>query len=1153
MSWNAIHEHLALGVGRLNIGGVPDGYEAWVAARAAQMNGAKGLVFLARNDAHMAVIERSLAFFAPDLAVVAFPAWDCLPYDRVSPHASLMAQRMDALARLLQPATGPRILLTTIQAAMQRVPPRSAVGQTSFILRAGGRCDREALAAFLERNGFNRASTVMEPGEYALRGGIIDLFPPGLSEPVRLDLFGDELEKIRRFDPLTQMSKADLAELALRPATEYMLDEESIHRFRSGYREMFGVPKSDDPLYAAVSEGRKHIGMEHWLPLFHERMDSLFDYMPDAAVMLDNLADAGREERWAAIRDYYEARQSGQSGPGESYKPLPPERLYMPDAEWDKRMQECVLIALAPFVGEGVTLDGRPGRDFAPERGQGSNVYNAFRDFVAHAPGRILLTSYSEGSADRLALVLKDHGVDHIVRVDNAAQIEGLARGSVAHAVLPIDHGFACDAFFLVTEQDLLGDRLIRPRRQSRRADNFLSQATQISVGDLVVHVDHGVARYEGLRTLDVGGAPHDCLTLIYADEAKLYLPVENIEMLSRFGGEDMDAALDRLGGVAWQNRKARLKKRLKDMAADLIATASRRALAKVEALVLPDGPYQEFANRFPYEETDDQLRAINEVLDDMASGRPMDRLVCGDVGFGKTEVALRAAYMAVSVGKQVALICPTTLLARQHYRTFLRRFDGMGYRIEQLSRLVTGKKADEIKRDLRAGKVDVLIGTHALLSGDIGFADLGLLIVDEEQHFGVKHKEKLKSLKEGVHVLTLTATPIPRTLQLALSGVREMSLISTPPVDRLAVRTTITPFDPVIIREALLRELYRGGQSFFVCPRIQDLPEIEKYLRDNVPEVKVGIAHGQMPAGQLEDVMSAFYDRKYDVLLSTNIVESGLDIPSANTLIIHRADRFGLAQLYQLRGRVGRSKLRGYAYLTYSASKPLMGNAEKRLKILSALDTLGAGFQLASHDLDLRGGGNLLGEEQSGHIREVGFELYQQMLEEAILEAKAQTQGQAASDDRWSPQINLGASVLIPESYVPDLNIRMQLYRRLGDLGARDEIEAFAVEMIDRFGPMPEEFRQLLDVMALKLLCRQAGVEKIEAGPKGLTLGFRNNLFANPAGLVQFIAGEGGRAKLRPDHKLVLMRDWPRSEDRMRGARYILEKLVALSQTQAA
>ena len=664
-----------------------------------------------------------------------------------------------------------------------------------------------------------------------------------------------------------------------------------------------------------------------------------------------------------------------------------------------------------------------------------------------------------------------------------------------------------------------------------------------------MVHIDHGIGRYEGLKTLDVQGAPHDTLELQYGGEAKLYLPVENIDLLTRYGADSEGVQLDRLGGAAWQARRARAKERLREMAEGLIRIAAERATKQTDAVEPPHGVFDEFCARFPYEETDDQLAAIGDVLKDLSAGKPMDRLICGDVGFGKTEVALRAAFVVAMSGQQVAVVAPTTLLARQHYKTFTERFEGWPVRIRRLSRLVTAKEAAETREALKNGEVEIVVGTHAILGKQVGFKNLGLVIVDEEQHFGVKHKEKLKELRADVHMLTLTATPIPRTLQMSLSGIREMSIIATPPVDRLAVRTYITPWDPVVIREALLREKYRGGQAYYVAPRINDLPELERFLREQVPEVKFVVGHGQMAPTQLEEVMSAFYDGQYDVLLSTTIVESGLDIPTANTLIIHRADMFGLAQLYQLRGRVGRAKSRAYAYLTTPAEKQITLSAEKRLKVLQSLDSLGAGFQLASHDLDIRGGGNLLGEEQSGHIREIGVELYQQMLEDAVNELKTLAGAEGLEQDRgWSPQINTGAAVLLPEDYVPDLNVRLSLYRRLSEAEKAQDREALAAELIDRFGPLPPEAGQLLKVVAIKGLCREANVAKIDVGPKGAVVTFRGDEPKNPAALVQFVAKNQVAWKLRPDHKIVVKGEWETPEQRLNAAEKVLTELAKLA-----
>ena len=795
-----------------------------------------------------------------------------------------------------------------------------------------------------------------------------------------------------------------------------------------------------------------------------------------------------------------------------------------------------------------------PAHNFAAERATpNANVFEAVTKHVhaLQASGkRALVALRSEGSRERMAHVLAEHALVNLTPVASWPAALALPRHQVALAVLGIDAGFETADVALITEEDILGERLVRTRRQSKRPENFIAEVTSLAAGDLVVHVDHGIGRFHGLRAIEAAGAPHDCLEIHYAAGDKLFLPVENIELLSRYGSEGAGVELDRLGGTAWQSRKARMKNRIREIAGALIKVAAERMLREAPKLTVAPGLYDEFCAGFPYEETDDQQAAIGAVLNDLNSGRPMDRLICGDVGFGKTEVALRAAFIAAMNGKQVAIVVPTTLLARQHFKTFSDRLKGYPVHVAQASRLVAAKELAAVKTGIAEGKLDIVIGTHALLGKAIKFKDIGLIVVDEEQHFGVAHKEKLKQMRAEVHVLTLTATPIPRTLQLALTGVREMSIIATPPVDRLAVRTFVSPFDALMVREALLRERYRGGQAFYVCPRIEDLAEAKSFLDKSVPEVRVAVAHGQMPPTVLEDIMAAFYDGKYDVLLSTTIIESGLDIPTANTLIVHRADMFGLAQIYQLRGRVGRSKLRAYALLTLPAARKITPQAERRLKVLQSLDTLGAGFQLASHDLDIRGAGNLLGDEQSGHIKEVGYELYQQMLEEAVISMKAGIAVPAA--DKWSPQITVGTPVLIPENYVTDLPVRLALYRRLAEIEDERDIESFGAELVDRFGPLPEEVEHLLQIVAIKSLCRRANVERIEVGPKGAVLSLRDNIFANPEGLIAYIGKHSEGARVRPDQKVVFFDEWDTAEARLKGAAGILRTLVGIAEKAA-
>jgi transcription-repair coupling factor (superfamily II helicase) len=1143
------------------IANAPEGLDALVLKSLAGGAPGRTILHVARDENRMARLHDLLRFFAPQIGLLRFPAWDCQPYDRVGPHRDVVAHRIDTLTRLLEPApAAARIVITTVNALLQRVPPRAAFEGKVLSGRTGAPLPVERLTAFMGRNGYFRAETVGEPGEYALRGGIVDVFPPGAAQPLRLDFFGDELESIRTFDALTQRTTGTAESFDLKPVSEAVLDEAGIERFRTGYVALFGAARSEDALYEAVSAGQSHAGMEHWLPLFYESMETLFDYLPDAALTLDHQAGAARDARLELIRDYYGARKSlerAAAAEGAIYKPLPPERLYLDEADWDRALKQRAVGQFTPFdapegMSNAISAQGRHGHDFAEERLRpGGNVYDAVRDYIGaeQAAGkRVIVTGFSAGTRDRLGHVLHEHGLNALAPIETWAEAEALNPKAVGLAALGLDNGFSAPGLTFVTEQDILGERIARPAAKRRRSENFLTEVSALQDGDLVVHVDHGIGRYEGLVTIEVGGAPHDCLKVIYHGGDRLFVPVENIEVLSRFGSQEATVDLDRLGGAGWQSRKARVKQRLKDMADQLIKIAAARATHRSESMAPPAGLYDEFAARFPYPETEDQIRAIEETLDDLGAGKPMDRLICGDVGFGKTEVALRAAFVAAMSGKQVAVVVPTTLLCRQHTKTFSERFKGLPIRIVQLSRLVGTKDTHEAKAALASGQADIVIGTHALLGKSVAFRDLGLLIVDEEQHFGVKQKERLKELRESVHVLTLTATPIPRTLQLAMSGVKEMSLIATPPVDRLAVRTFVLPYDPVVIREAIQREKFRGGQIFYVCPRIEDLDGVAERLRNLVPECKVAVAHGRMAASQLEDVMTAFYDGQYDILLSTQIIESGLDIPTANTIIVHRADMFGLAQLYQLRGRIGRAKVRGYAYLTLPPGRLLTATAEKRLEVMQTLDTLGAGFTLASHDMDIRGAGNLLGEEQSGHIREVGIELYQQMLEEAVAAARAGGAKAQAAEETFSPQISVGGPVLIPESYVKDLNLRLGLYRRLSGLVDRAEIDAFAAELIDRFGPLPAEVENLMQIMAIKRLCRDAGVEKVDAGPKGAVVSFHKDRFANPEALVHYIGRQSGMVKLRPDHKLVFQRDWGDPAKRVSGVRKLMDELAKLA-----
>ncbi len=1142
--------------GPATIAGAPFGADVFALVEALHLRGGRA-VYVARDDKQAEAARNFAAFADPALDVLDLPAWDTLPFDRISPTPGVAARRCAALARLSHHDASASALLvvTTAASLVQRVPPRETLRAASLSLAGGERVDQENLLTYLATNGYVRTTTVRERGEFSIRGGIIDIYPPTSREPLRLDFFGDTLESLRRFDPETQRTTGHIKTASFAPVSEILFTEGVHGAFRERYLTRFGPP-GGDPMYEAARASIRRQGLENWLSLFHDHLDTLFTLVgPETLFAIGPLAGDAASERLAQIADHHGARVEAAGGDARAAKVLPADALYLSPAELETGFagEAVARFSSAEPTGQALDLGFRTGRDFGPERARPD--VNIFETVAGHALAlrqsarTVILAGWTAGSTDRLQNVMHDHG---LVDLDPAFSLAAAKGAGLVVTQLPLEHGIISDSLAIITEPDMLGDRLAAPRRR-RKTASFIAEAGTLSTGDLIVHVDHGVGRYRGLSAIEYSGAPHDCLELEYAGGDRIYLPVENIDLISRYGGEAGEGTVDRLGGASWQSRKARVKKRILEMAAELMEIAAQRALKTAEPINAGEGLYAEFAARFPFEETDDQLNAIEDVLSDLMSGRPMDRLVCGDVGFGKTEVALRGAFMAAMSGFQVAVIAPTTLLARQHYQTFSERMAGWPLEVRQLSRLVSARDAASTREDLKTGKVDVVIGTHALLAESVDFRNLGMMIVDEEQRFGVKHKERLKEIRADVHVLTLSATPIPRTLQMSLTGIRDLSIIATPPVDRLAVRTYVTEFDTVTLREALLREKYRGGQAFFVAPRIADLDELEAFLRDNVPEVSFIVAHGQMGATELDDIMTAFYEGKYDVLLSTTIVESGLDIPRANTLIIHRADRFGLAQLYQLRGRVGRSKLRAYAYFTLPRNQQVSEGAEKRLRVLQSLDSLGAGFELASHDLDMRGSGNLLGDEQSGHVREVGVELYQQMLEDAVRALRAGEGDPAKLTDDWSPQISLGLAVLIPETYVEALDVRLSLYRRLADIEGETERESFAAELIDRFGPMPDETRQLIEVSALKARCKALGIAKLDAGPKGVIFAFRNDTRVDPADLMTLVRARPSQLKLRPDSKLVLSSPAGTPGERLAQVRHLLGEIEGSVRLQVA
>ncbi|MBY7649884.1 MAG: transcription-repair coupling factor [Candidatus Liberibacter europaeus] len=1140
------------------------GIEAFFIAEMARSG--LSIIYISADENSLINIKKTLKFIIPEITVLILPPWDCLPYDRISPSPRIVADRFFCLSHLIycDIKKETTIILTTVSALMYRFVDPVLINNYNLSLRSGDKIDMVKIIEILETNGFQCVNTVREIGEYAVRGGILDIYVPSEEHPVRLDFFGDSIDSMRLFDAINQRTIRNIDSIEIKTLSEVVLTPKSISCFRQNYLENFGAVNQEDSLYTSISHGRRYPGMEHWLPLFYEKLETVFTYLKDFYIVVDHTIKDTAQKRSKLIQDYYESRCNYSTTKHKSsvYKPILPETLYIDHQKFNAMLEKSKkLIYLIPFNQQEtskksvVSLDARPGKSWVPsyskkielqENWEAIGRFDCFFKYIVDQykiGKKTLITAFSKGALQHLIQLLEDNGFKKIKIIHSLNDISSLEEDVVSATVLPIDHGFETKKIILVTEKDLLGKRVIRSARR-KNSINSIFETSSIEEGAIIVHSDHGIGRFIRLCTIQVSGSSHDCLELHYADDAKLFLPVENIDLISRYSTENSTVILDKLGGVAWQTRKSQLKKRLEDLAQRLINIAAKRSIHSVPALTAPQDLYEKFVQRFPYVETEDQENAIEAVIQDLASGHPMDRLICGDVGFGKTEVVLRAAFIAVMNGLQVVVIAPTTLLVRQHFRLFSTRFQEFAVRIASISRFIRSKESSLHKQEITEGKVDIIIGTHALLNPKIKFSNLGLIIVDEEQHFGVKHKEALKEINPGVHVLTLSATPIPRTLQLAITGVRELSLIKTPPIDRISCRTSVSIFDQLLIRETLMREYYRGGQSFYVCPRLSDLDKCYDFFQEIVPELKVAIAHGKMSSRTLEETINSFYEGQYDVLLSTSIVESGLDLPTANTIIVHRADMFGLAQLYQLRGRVGRSNISSFALFLISDNHPLTESAQRRLKILQSLDTLGAGFQLASHDLDIRGTGNLLGEEQSGHIKEVGFELYQKMLEDTILSIKGQEE---LDDINWSPQILIKASVMIPESYVADVNLRLSLYRRLGNITNFEDINHFKAEMIDRFGNLPVEVVHLLKVVVLKFICRTANIEKMDIGTKGIVVHFRNQKFHNPESLLNYISLQKEKVIIRPDQSIVFNCFLPDINKKFMEAKRIVLQLIDL------
>jgi len=1106
-----------------DLGEVPEGSEPLLINEISE-NSNNNILIIARDLKRYQQLKDGLEFFL-NKDVLYYPQWDCVPYDRISPNKLITSKRLETLSRLSNEKNKSKIILTTIQASCQRTLSLDEVKNKFISLKPGEVIDINNLVNFFVSNGYEKTPTVREHGEFSVRGGIIDFYSP-LNKPIRLDLFGNTIDSIKSFDLISQRSLELLKEIFVYPASEIILNDKTIENFRINFNKKFGSQKEKVKIYDSISEGISYPGMEHWLPFFYNQTGSIFDYIDKPIILLDHLYDSSLEDFLETVNDHFQSRKDYDdnklSKVENKYFSIEPSNLYQNKEEYNKNLRSRNCIRISPFKKpDAINLNGKASSKYSnikSNRSDSSSYENLKSDILDFTKKnkKIIIACSSLGSSERVSKILINNGI--LSNFKNLESFKNIDQKNIYLTVLNLNSGFHFDDYIFISEQDIFGEKFYRPRI-IRKAENFIREISSVMPGDAVVHIDHGIGRFENLSTLEINNAKHECLLIKYANDDKLYLPVENIEVLSRYGSDISDEMLDKLGGLSWTTRKENLKKKIKFLAEELISVAAKRQLSKAEMFNVPEDFYEEFCSRFSFEETNDQLNAINDVLNDLEKGLPMDRLICGDVGFGKTEIALRASFLAAMSGKQVSILAPTTLLARQHYETFKERFKGFPINVFELSRLTP--KKDSVIKSINSGSCDIVIGTHSLLGEKINFSDLGLLIIDEEQHFGVKHKEKIKKLRDNVHVLTLTATPIPRTLQLAMTGVRDLSIIASPPIDRRAIETYVFPNDPLVVKEALLRERHRGGQSFYVVPRISDIEDIEEYFKEFIPEINYITVHGQMPSKQIEDRINDFYMGSYDVLISTTIIESGLDIPNANTLIIHRSDMFGLSQLYQIRGRVGRSKVKAYAYLTYKEHKKLGKKALKRLEVLQSLDSLGAGFNLASYDLEIRGSGNLLGEEQSGQIKEVGIELYQNMLEETIDELKNTTQ--KSKNNQWSPKISLPLSILIPDDYISDLTIRMEIYKRLSSIILEEEIDEIAAELIDRFGSLPEEVETLIDTIGLKNLCKKTNIEKIDCGNNGFLISFKNNTFSNPAELIKYINNKKNYISIRPDQRLFV------------------------------
>ncbi len=1073
-------------------------------------------ILSASNEEEALQLYKQALFFSSNENIYYFPSYDTIPYDHTSPNANILSRRAETLIKLTTNNSNSKLLITHTANLLNKLPPKDFFSKYFLKLSPKMKFTTDELAMFLVENSFTRNASSIDAGEFAVRGEIVDIILPG-PKAYRIHFSWGYIESIKEFDIDTQISTKSCRELIISPANEIVLNSETIGNFKNNYLRNFGVNHTDNPLYEAVISGRKFTGYEQLLPLFYDSCSNLIDYLNDPIFIFDNLSKQAILEFEHSYNDFYSARSEANKLKFNSFYPtLSPTSLYFTAFEITELLERKNNILLTFENSEQASLiENIVATSFIEKKTVFDKLFEVIK---ANSHKKIIIGSSVLSSFERIKSIIQnyEYKYNEINKLDEA-------KASIINVgIIPLNQSFYTKEYLFITASELLEEKP-SSTNTNKKLKNILLELDNLAEGEFVVHKDHGIGQFLKLEALEIKGKPHDFLKILYAGNDKLYIPVESIEVIKKYGNDN--AELNKLGSVSWQRSKAKLKNRIKEIALHLIQIAAKRKLNSSASVEFDLEEYDKFCANFPFSETEDQLTAINDIKEDLRNGVLMDRLICGDVGFGKTEVAMRAVFMvAKSLNEhlpQVAVVVPTTILCSQHFSRFIERFKGFGLNIKQLSRVISSKEAKIIRSELESGKINIIIGTHSLLHKNIKFFNLKLLIIDEEQHFGVSQKEFLKSLKSSSHVLAMSATPIPRTLQMSMTGLKELSIIATPPLNRLEVRTLVMPFDPVIIREALLRERFRGGRSFYVVPRIKDIEDIEKQLKQIVPELSYKIAHGKMTPSKIDEVMSEFYAGKFDILVSTTIIESGIDIAEANTMIIHNADMLGLSQLYQLRGRIGRGKMRGYAYLTVASHKKMTSHSLRRLEIIQNSCALGSGFTIASHDMDLRGFGNLIGEEQSGQIKEVGTELYQEMLEEQIAIFKDEP---IVSEQPFIPTINLGLSVFIPDNYVADAALKLGLYRRIGNLSNEIEVETFKDEMIDRFGLLPIEFNNLLDIVKIKLLCFKLNIENLDSGDNGFVIKFYKNADMTDK-ILKFVSTYSNQAKIKPDNKLVCIK----------------------------